>query len=312
MARRTSNQPLPIGTQVVTLSPGKGPRGDENCPQGSVGVVVGLADKPRDSYLVRLTDGSIVTFPRENLAIRKHFQLASAHHERKQDAQPNLNEFIIYRCVVGSRAFGLAEETSDFDRRGIFLPPAHLHWSLFGLPEQIENHETQECYWEIEKFLLLALKANPNILECLYTPSVELATPLAEELLSMRSVFLSQLIYQTYNSYVMSQFKKLSGDLRNKGAIRWKHAMHLIRLLISGITILREGFVPLRIEEYRDRLLEIRRGNIPWEEINSWRLRLHKQFDSAFASTRLPEYPDYERANELLLKARRSMTAREL
>jgi hypothetical protein len=169
-----------------------------------------------------LTDGSIVNFPRGSLAIRKHFQLNSAHHRRGQDKQPELNEFIIYRCVVGSRAFGLAEDNSDFDRRGIFLPPADLQWSLFGLPEQIENQETQECYWEIEKFLLLALKANPNILECLYTPSVELATPLAEELLSMRSIFLSQLIYQTYNGYVMSQFKKLSQDLRTKGAIRWK------------------------------------------------------------------------------------------
>jgi uncharacterized protein len=307
MARGYSTKLLPIGTQVVTLSPEKGPKGDEVCHPGSVGVVIGTAEKPPDSYQVRLTNGSIVVFSRESLAVRKHFQLDSAHHGRTQEVQPDLNQYIIYRCVVGSRAFGLAEETSDFDRRGIFLPPAHLHWSLFGVPEQIENQETQECYWEIEKFLLLALKANPNILECLYTPSVELATPLAEELLSIRSIFLSQLVYQTYNGYVMSQFKKLSGDLRNKGAIRWKHAMHLIRLLVSGITILQEEFVPLRIEEHRERLLEIRRGNVPWEEINAWRLRLHKDFEAVFASTRLPEYPDYERANEFLLKARRSM-----
>jgi predicted nucleotidyltransferase len=311
MARGSTTKSLPIGTQVVALVSGKGPRGDEVCPQGSVGVIVGPAEKPADSYQVRLTDGSVVIFSRESLAIRKHYQLDTAHQGRAQRTEPDLNQYIIYRCVVGSRAFGLDEETSDFDRRGVFLPPTHLQWSLFGLPEQIENQETQECYWEIEKFLLLALKANPNILECLYTPSVELATPLAKELLAMRSIFLSQLIYQTYNGYVMSQFKKLSGDLRNKGAIRWKHAMHLVRLLVSGITILREGFVPLRIEEHRERLIEIRRGNVPWEEINAWRLRLHKQFDSAFAATRLPEYPDYERANEFLLKARRSMVLKE-
>ena len=39
-----------------------------------------------------------------------------------------------------------------------------------GVPGQLENLETEECYWELEKFLVLALKANPNILECLYTP----------------------------------------------------------------------------------------------------------------------------------------------
>jgi predicted nucleotidyltransferase len=298
---------LPIGTQVVALTPGLGPKGEEVCPKGSVGVVIGLAKVSSNSHHVRLTDGTVLTFPRRALAIRKHFQRDSAQRGRKSEALPNLKDYVIYRCVVGSRAFGLAVDGSDYDRRGIFLPPSDLQWSIFGLPEQIEDHETQECYWEIEKFLLLALKANPNILECLYTPSVEFAAPIAEELLSMRDIFLSQLIYQTYNGYVMSQFKKLNQDLRNKGAIRWKHAMHLIRLLLSGISILKEGFVSLRLEEHREKLLDIRRGNVPWEEINGWRLRLHKQFDAAFASTRLREYPDYERANEFLIKARRSM-----
>jgi predicted nucleotidyltransferase len=50
----------------------------------------------------------------------------------------------------------------------------------------------------------MALKANPNVLECLYSPLVEMATPLAQELLAMRSIFLSRLVYQTYNGYVMS------------------------------------------------------------------------------------------------------------
>ena len=109
------------------------------------------------------------------------------------------------------------------------------------MPEQIENNDTQEAYWELQKFLVMALKANPNLLECLHTPFVEHATPLAEELVAHRKVFLSKLIYQTYNGYVMSQFKKLEQDLRARGEIKWKHAMHLMRLLLSGISALREG-----------------------------------------------------------------------
>ena len=35
--------------------------------------------------------------------------------------------------------------------------------------------------------------------------------------------------------------------------------MHLIRLLLSGIVVLRQGFVPLRVDEHRDRLLAILR-----------------------------------------------------
>jgi Arc/MetJ-type ribon-helix-helix transcriptional regulator len=83
--------------------------------------------------------------------------------------------------------------------------------------------------------------------------------------------------------------------------------MHLIRLLLSGITILREGLVPLDVGPYRDRLLAIREGLVPWEEVEAWRLELHQTFDRALEQTRLPERPDYARANAFLVRARRRM-----
>ena len=83
--------------------------------------------------------------------------------------------------------------------------------------------------------------------------------------------------------------------------------MHLIRLLLSGITVLKEGFVPVRVEECQQQLLSIRNGEMPWEEVNMWRLDLHKEFDAAFANTSLPERPDYEAANAFLIKARSFM-----
>ncbi len=98
----------------------------------------------------------------------------------------------------------------------------------------------------------------------------------------MRDCFLTKRVYQTYNGYVMSQFKKLGQDLRNKGAIRWKHAMHLVRLLLSGITILTEGAFPVRVGQHRERLLAIRRGELSWQEVNSWRKDLHREFDAAW------------------------------
>jgi hypothetical protein len=114
------------------------------------------------------------------------------------------------------------------------------------------------------------------------------------------------MVYQTYSGYVLSQFKKIQGDLRNTGAVKWKHVMHLIRLLISGVTVLEESYVPVRVDEHRERLLSIRRGEVPFEEIERWRLELHQRFDAAFTKTNLPERPDYEQANRFLLKARRA------
>jgi predicted nucleotidyltransferase len=38
-----------------------------------------------------------------------------------------LYDRVIYRCVIGSRAYGLATDESDTDRRGCYLPPAKHH-----------------------------------------------------------------------------------------------------------------------------------------------------------------------------------------
>lgn len=299
------NLVLSVGTQIVTLVPARGAGGEPARPKGAVGVIVKAPGDNTHSYRVRFHDGTEAFLRRSEFAVRKEYQRRGLERDGAL-AERSLYDHVIYRCIVGSRAYGLDEEGSDTDRRGIYLPPADVHWSLYGVPEQLENHDTQECYWELQKFLTLALKANPNILECLYTPLVEFAAPLAEELLAMRSAFLSKLVYQTYSAYVMSQFKKMRQDLRNKGAIKWKHAMHLVRLLLSGITVLREGFVPVQIGEHRDRLLAIRRGEVSWDEVDAWRLALHKEFDRTFAATTLPEQPDYERVNAYLIGARRS------
>lgn len=298
---------VPAGTQIVTRVEIKNATGEIVCLRGSVAVVVKSPTDNSHCYQLRFLNGEEATLRRHEFSIRKQFQEDGLQQAGTQLAEFNLYEYVIYRCIVGSRAYGLDNANSDIDRRGIYLPPAHLHWSLYGIPEQLDNKEAEECYWEMQKFLILALKANPNVLECLYTPLIETLTPLAEELLAIRSIFLSQLVYQTYNGYVMSQFKKMEQDLRTKGEIKWKHAMHLIRLLLSGIKILQEGFVPVQIEEHREQLLAIRHSQMSWEEVDKWRLSLHQEFDKSFAVTKLPERPDYEKANAFLIKARRSM-----
>ena len=307
---------LPIGTQVVALTEVRGSDGKPVHPRGAVGVVVQSPGDYWHSYRVRFLGGVEGAFRRQDLSVLSEYKAggvigAAAPGAAGGGADPlveyELYRHVIYRCVVGSRAYGLDDAESDTDRRGVYLPPASLHWSLYGVPEQLENPATEEVYWEAQKFVTLALKANPNVLECLYTPLVETVTPLAEELLHMRERFLSKLVYQTYNGYVTSQFKKLKADLRNKGTVKWKHVMHLLRLLLAGVTVLEEGYVPVRVENHRERLLSIKRGEIPLEQCEAWRLELHQRFDVAVERTTVPERPDYAAANNWLLRARRSV-----
>lgn len=301
---------ISAGTQVVAKVEIRGPNRALVHPRGAVGIITRTPAGAEAHYLVRFPDGFEKSLTDEQFEVLKHFKnrLGDEKNGSVSPAPFDLDALVIYRCVVGSRAYGLDTEGSDTDRRGIYLAPAELHWSLFGAPEQFEDNGAQECYWELQKFLTMALRANPNILECLYSPMVEKATPLAEDLLAQRHIFLSQMIFQTFNGYAMSQFKKIEQDRRNSGEVRWKHAMHLLRLLLTGAATLREGRVPVRVEAHRDRLLAVKRGEVPWPEVNTWRLDLHHDFERALDETKLPERPDYEKANEFLIKARRFQT----
>jgi len=311
MAHQPDN--ISAGTQVVSRIEVRGANDSLVHPRGAVGVVTRTPAGSEAHYLIRFPDGFETSLTREQLDVLKHFKdrLGPSEPDTAAGASFDLETLVLYRCVVGSRAYGLDTEVSDTDRRGIYLAPAELQWSLFGAPEQFEDNAAQSCYWELQKFLTMALKANPNILECLYSPLVEKVTPLGEQLLGLRSRFLSQMIFQTFNGYAMSQFKKLEQDLRNRGQVRCKHAMHLLRLLLTGAATLRLGRVPVRVEAHRERLLAVKRGEVPWAEVDAWRKELHADFERALAETQLPERPDYEAANRYLIYARKEASRHE-
>ena len=54
-------------------------------------------------------------------------------------------------------------------------------------------------------------------------------------------------------------------------------------------------------------LLAVKRREIPWTEVDSWRKELHRDFERALAETKPPERPDYETANRFLIEAWREM-----
>ncbi len=299
---------IPAGTQVVSLIEVRGSQGACVHPRGVVGIITRTPCGHETHYLVRFPDGFEASLLKDQFEVLKQFKERLGNDPSATGFE--LEPHVIYRCIVGSRAYGLETEASDTDLRGIYLAPAEMQWSLFGAPEQFEDNASQSCYWELQKFIIMALRANPNILECLYSPLVEKVTPIAEELLSMRQSFLSQMIFQTFNGYALSQFKRIEQDLRNQGQIKWKHAMHLIRLLITGAAALREQRVPVRVEQHREELLAIKRGERTWEQLDTWRLALHRDFEQALAETKLPERPDYEVANGFLIEARRLGTQR--
>ena len=73
---------------------------------------------------------------------------------------------------------------------------------------------------------------------------------------------------------------------------------------------LREARVPMRVEAHRERRLAIKRGELSWTDVDTWRKDLHRDFERALAETNLPERPDYETAIRFLIKAMRETAQR--
>ena len=59
-----------------------------------------------------------------------------------------VRDHTIYSCVMGSRAFGLATDDSDTDRRGVFLAPTALFWRFEKPPTHLEGPAEEQFSWE--------------------------------------------------------------------------------------------------------------------------------------------------------------------
>src|SRR5262245_51335549 len=304
---RSDNMPpnflIPPGTQVVLRYDRRVPGTDTEKPAGTVAEVVESPDSNDRPYLVRFLDGTEFRLKFGELLVRRGDHTVEA----TGTAGPDVSAFVVYRVMVGSRAFGVSTESSDEDRRGVYLPPANWHWSLTKPPEQVEVFApgVEEVDWEIEKFLRLALQANPNILETLWSPEVLFTDETGAELRAMGGSFLSRHLYRTYSGYVLSQFRLMKRGYDADGHFKPKHAMHLIRLLHSGIQALTEGEIRVNVAEHRAELLSIRRGEVPFDDVQKHALELDRVFQDAFTRTKLPEKPDTDRANRFLIAARR-------
>ena len=79
----------------------------------------------------------------------------------------------ILKVLVGSRSHGLHNESSDYDYRGVFVVPTSRLLSLGNSKKQTSwiEGKIDDTSWELEKFLLMATKSNPSVLEVFMSPS---------------------------------------------------------------------------------------------------------------------------------------------
>jgi hypothetical protein len=195
--------PLPNGTEVTTRVDRV--LGERRVPQGAVGRVIAARPEGLDVMLVGI---GVVRYRRDELVPRKIGQVR--HAERRSAAWDALRPCVVLEAVVGSHAWGLAGEGSDTDRRGVFTLPFAWTAGLAEPPRDLVSADGSESYWEAEKAIRQALRADPNTLELLFVSTAEARDPIGAWILEARDAFVSSEIYGSFGRYALSQLKRLA------------------------------------------------------------------------------------------------------
>jgi predicted nucleotidyltransferase len=122
------------------------------------------------------------------------------------------NNLIVLEAISGSHAYGLNIETSDIDKRGVFI--CELDDYLCGkYPEQINDENNDITFYELGRFLSLVGTNNPNILELLNIPDdcIIYKHPLFDLITERKNEFITKICRNSFGKYASSQISKAKG-----------------------------------------------------------------------------------------------------
>lgn len=239
----------------------------------------------------------------------------------------------------GSRAHGTATEESDHDLLGVYVehdrqlyglesaetqnyrlhPGGELEEMGVSANESRSDANTVEMSLHpLRKYVSLAAAGNPTVLSTLWTNTRSdlgmTTSPAGELLLSNRDAFLSKHAGFRHIGYARAQRNSMLGlankrtnrpELVERHSYDTKHAAHLVRLLLSGLDLVRERTYHLPMKpEQAELLLEIRRGELSLEDVLALAEKLESELTTEVEDSSLPHTVDYGFLNDLLRQVR--------
>jgi uncharacterized protein len=118
---------------------------------------------------------------------------------------------LIFRAIAGSNLYGTNTSESDIDERGVFIPDEKFFYGFLNRTEQYEDKNNDITYFEIRKFMQLAMDNNPNIIELLFIPKDKWISNSVDwlEIYKNRDLFVSKKAKFTFSGYAHSQFNRI-------------------------------------------------------------------------------------------------------
>ena len=235
----------------------------------------------------------------------------------------------MYETVVGSVAYGVSDDLSDYDVNGFFIPSTdrlfpHLRGHILGfdkdpkVPKAFQQHHIHTAsreydlnIYSISQYFKLCLENNPNMVDTLYTPRecVLHSTAISEMVRESRDLFLHKRCWPKYKGYAFQQMHKMKGKNPEEDSKRWKlrerygfdvkYAYHLVRLLLECEMILTEHSIDIR--RHREHLKAIRRGDVSQEDIEKWFASKETSLERQYENSTLRDEPAYDQIKQLLI-----------
>ncbi|HEY0806751.1 MAG TPA: nucleotidyltransferase domain-containing protein [Pseudonocardiaceae bacterium] len=228
---------------------------------------------------------------------------------RDSDDAELSHEYTVLSVVVGAPAHGLVElddvPADRVRRRGVFVPPTELFWEFTKPSAEIAGPGLDRVSWEVERFCVMGLAADPTAFEVLASPVVERCEPIGAELRELTVAFLSQRVADAYRRATATDYARAAAAMAAGGTPRWRQVAEVIRLLIEAEHLLRTGELTVDVSAFREQLLDVATGQFPWSQTQAWVESLRDRTAEAVLRSPLPALPNQPAVRNWLKSVRR-------
>lgn len=234
--------------------------------------------------------------------------------------------------TVGSTVHGLhvADGVEDLDIMGVCVEPIRMAMGLTKFEQFIhrtaiereKDHNARSragdvdmTIYSLQKYIRLALSGNPTILTLLFVPaeSLIMARTAGLRLQALAPMLVSKKAGGAYLGYMQAQRQRLLGErggrhgsrpeLTNKFGYDSKYAAHVVRLGLQGVELMMTGRLTLPMAPLdRDAVLEIRKGNIPFNLCMSLAGNVERQLKDAIDASPLPDQPNKDMVESWMIE----------